>query len=117
VTIHDKRVPHFTIPFFFPSLVPQRISSDRKNITFHIHPEREDKINDERGAHCKERNVNEPCSDAGNRDAHFFTDSPAHTEQFPFDKIPQTVHIANLIKFHVRHKIGLANKHILGNFA
>jgi hypothetical protein len=77
-------------------LVPQGISSYSHDVPLHIHPESHNKIHDERGAHGEKGNINKPCSDARWRKAHFFTDSRAHPEQFPFDKISQAVHGTNL---------------------
>ena len=42
----------------------QRVTLTQPDIFFHVHPEGEYHVEDDRGAECKEGNVNEPKPDA-----------------------------------------------------
>lgn len=75
-----------------------RITAGRKNITLNIHPERQNKINDERRPHREKGNVNKPGSDPGSGNTHPVPDRCAYTKYLPFDEVLQSVHTTKLEK-------------------
>ncbi len=78
------------------SEITQRISSCIQDISFDIHPECHEKVNDYRGAHGKKRNVNKVFPDGGSGNPHSFTNRIAHTEYVPFNKMFETFHFVKI---------------------
>ena len=76
----------------------QGISAGRKNIPFDIHPESQNKIDDQRRTHRKKRNIDKPGPDPGRGDTHLLPNGRAYPEYLPFYEILQSVHNANLKK-------------------
>jgi hypothetical protein len=74
------------------------VSARRKNIPFDVHPEGQDKINDQRRTHRQKRDIDEPGPDPGGGNAHPLPDGRTHPECLPFDEMLQSVHTANLKK-------------------
>lgn len=70
-----------------------------KNIALDVHPEGQDKINNERTAHGQKGDVYKPGPDPGSGDPHPFSDGCTYPEHLPFDEILQSVHTANLKNF------------------
>ena len=84
-----------------PSLslkVFDRIPARRQNIAFDIHPESQDKIDDQWRAHSEKRDVNKPGPDTGSGYAHSLSDRRTHSENLPLDEVLESVHVANLKK-------------------
>ena len=69
----------------------QRVSSRIKNISPNIHPECNEKINNERRAHGEERDINEIFSNGAGGNAHLFTYGCANPEHMPFNKMFETI--------------------------
>ena len=77
--------------------ISQRIPSRIQNIPFNIQPEGDEQINDERGAHGNEADVNEIFADGGGGDAHAFADGGAYAEDMPFYKLLKPIHELKVI--------------------
>jgi hypothetical protein len=80
------------------SKIFQGVPAGRQDISFYIHPESEDKINDKRRPHRKKGDVDKPGPDPGSGNAHSFSNGCTNTKHLPFDKVLQSVHIANIKK-------------------
>ena len=76
----------------------QRIPSAQEYVPLHIHPERQDEINDQRRPHSEERDVDKPGPDTGSGYTHSLTDRCTHSENLPLDEVLESVHVANLKK-------------------
>jgi hypothetical protein len=71
----------------------ERISLGCHDISFNIHPESQNEINDQRRSHSEKRNINKPGSYAGRSDAQTFSDSSTNTEDLPFNEFLHPVHM------------------------
>ena len=78
------------------SKIFQGVPAGRQDISFYIHPESKDKINDKRRPHRKKGDVDKPGPDPGSGNAHSFTDSSTDTECMPFDELLHFIHNAKL---------------------
>jgi len=58
-----------------------------------IHPEGNEKVNNERGSHCKKRNINKVFTDCTGSNAHFFAYPGAYAKNIPLNHSAQTVHL------------------------
>jgi hypothetical protein len=76
----------------------KRISFSRHDISFDIHPESKDKINNQGRAHGEERDINKPGSDPGRSDSQTVTDGRTYSEHLPFNEFLHPVHDCNLKK-------------------
>jgi hypothetical protein len=65
-------------------LIAHRISFAGPYIVAHIHPESDKEIDNERGAHCKKRNINKVLTDSAGSNAHSFTQPGANSKNIPF---------------------------------
>ena len=77
-------------------MIPEGIPSQGSDVSLHIHPESDNKIHNQRRAHRKEGNINEPGSDTNHWNSNPFSKSGTHPIQLPFYKISQAVHPTNL---------------------
>jgi hypothetical protein len=76
----------------------KRVPAGGKNVSLDIHPESQDKIDDQGRSHRKEGNVNKPGTDTGSGNAHLLPDRRTYAKYLPFDKVLQSVHTSNLEK-------------------
>jgi hypothetical protein len=72
----------------------ERISFGGCDVSFDIHPKGEYKINDQRGAHRKKRNINKPCAYPGSSDSQPVADSRTNSEHLPLNEFLHPVHTA-----------------------
>ena len=77
--------------------ISDRISPRIKNVAFHIHPECNKKINNQRRTHCEKGNINKIFPDGGCGNACFFSDRRTNAEHMPFNKMLKTIHNRHLI--------------------
>jgi hypothetical protein len=80
------------------SKIFQGVPARGQDIPFYIHPESKDKINDQRRPHRKERDIDKPGPDPGGGNTHSFSNGCTYTKHLPFDKVFESVHIANIKK-------------------
>src|SRR5579863_2101892 len=78
--------------------VLQRVASCGEDVTFDVHPEGEDEINDKGRAHREEGDVDEPGPNTGGGYPHSFADCGTHPEHLPLNEVLQLVHASNLYK-------------------
>ena len=79
--------------------VPERISSARAHVAFHIHPESQDHVNNNGRSQSEEGSIHEPHADPAGSDPHSFSNFGKHAESFPFNKIFKPVHIPKIYFF------------------
>ena len=72
--------------------VPQRVPLGRKDIILNIHPESDEKINDNGRAHGQKRDVDKVLPDGSGSHPHFVTNIGAHAEYMPFYELPESLH-------------------------
>jgi hypothetical protein len=72
--------------------IPEGIALGRQNIVFNIHPERYEKINDDRRPHRKKRDVDKIFSDGRGGHSHFFAQVGADAKHMPFYELPEALH-------------------------
>ena len=96
----------------------QRITPGREDISFDVHPEREDEINDQGRTHGEKGDIDEPGSDTGSGYSHSLTDRRTHSENLPLDEVLESVHRAKLYKNAKTTCINyVPENQFLGNFA
>ncbi len=74
----------------------KRIPPGGQNIPFNVHPESENKIDNERRAHRDEGDIDKPGTDTGSSNTHSLTYRRAHSEYLPLNEVLQSVHGTNL---------------------
>jgi len=79
-------------------LISDGVSSSVKDILFHIHPKGDEEVNDYRGTHCDERNVNKIFPDGCGGYSHSICNSSTHSKQVPLNKMLKPVHNLKLNK-------------------
>jgi hypothetical protein len=94
-SIKDKR---FTIFETTWALRCEWIALCRRDISFNIHPESQDKINDQGGTHSEKRNIDKPGANPGGRDAKALPNSCTNTEHLPLNELLHPVHACKLKK-------------------
>ena len=72
------------------------IAAHSRNVPFHIHPESKYEVDDERRAHGKKRDIDEPRADAGRGDAQSVADGGTDAKCLPFNEAPETIHAPKL---------------------
>ena len=85
------------IPWYFLQVF-ERVTPGRQDISFDVHPEGEDEIDDQWGTHGQKGNVDEPGPDTGSSYSHSLTDRRTHSEYLPLDEVFESVHASNLYK-------------------
>ncbi|HEY6902541.1 MAG TPA: hypothetical protein VI233_17910 [Puia sp.] len=76
------------------------VSAGRQDVPLDIHPKGKDKVNYQRGTHCKKRNVDKPGPDTGSGDTHPFTNCRTHSKHLPLDEVLESIHGTNLKKIN-----------------
>lgn len=66
---------------------PDRIPSAHPDVSFQIHPESQNHINNQRRTQSQKRNVNKPEPDFAGCNTDFLTDGRTDAEGFPFYKV------------------------------
>jgi hypothetical protein len=98
--------------------IPQRVSPGRQNIAFHIHPEGQYHVHNNRRAQGEKGDVHEPHADAGSGNAQPLANGSANAKSLPFYKIFKPLHGANLDFFVKTLLISTAFLNaVLSNFA
>ena len=79
--------------------VPERIPSCTEYVFLNIHPESQNHIYNNRGAHSQKRNIDKPHPDPAGCNTDFIADSGTNSKSTPFYKFLETIHKANLKNF------------------
>jgi hypothetical protein len=77
-------------------MVPDGIALERLNIPLHVHPEGEDKIDDQGRAHGEKRDIHKPVPDATGGNSQVLADGGAHPKKMPLDDMPELIHFTKL---------------------
>jgi hypothetical protein len=88
-----KNENDIALSFVLYALSIKWISLGSGDITFNIHPECQNEINDQGRSHGKKRNINKPCSYAGSSDSQTISDSSTNTEDLPFNEFLHPIHM------------------------
>ena len=76
--------------------IPQRIPPCIQDISFYIHPERYEEVNDDRRSEGHKGHIDEVFPDGGRGNTHALADGGTHAEYMPFNKMFEPVHTAKL---------------------
>jgi hypothetical protein len=84
--------------------IPQRIPPRIQNIPFDIHPECNEKIDNDGRTHRKEGNINKVLADGGCGNAHSLANSGTNPKYMPLDKMLEALHAAKIDRIYTKNK-------------
>jgi hypothetical protein len=85
---------------------------------FYIHPESRENVENNRRAHCQQRDIHKMPTNCGGRNAHLFTKVGANAKHVPLNKVFEVLHTTKLANFQqFQNRKGKKENSFIGKFA